>query len=84
MFVTFNLSSFDWAIVLKIWLHVQELLLDCDSLPPIGVLSDNADAEQAIARETLEYAVILAIKSGDKGSFQRYLSSLRPYYTGSR
>lgn len=63
---------------------IQELLLDCDSLPPIVANTANAQAEQAIARETLEYAVILSIKSGDKSSFQRYLSSLRPYYTASR
>lgn len=63
---------------------LQDLLLDCDSLPPIVSNTANAQAEQAIARETLEYAVILSIKSGDKSSFQRYLSSLRPYYTASR
>jgi hypothetical protein len=60
-------------------LNYQELLLDCDSLPP-----SHGAAEQAIAKETLEYAVILSIKCGDKFSFQRYLSSLRPYYTAAR
>mmetsp|Transcript_11809 Transcript_11809/g.11450 ORF Transcript_11809/g.11450 Transcript_11809/m.11450 type:complete len:264 (+) Transcript_11809:76-867(+) len=63
---------------------LKELLLDCDSLPPLGLNSPTAEIEQSIARETLEYAVVLSVKAGDKGSFQRYLSSLRPYYTGAR
>ena len=63
---------------------LKEALLDCDSLPPVAVHRPTADAETAVAKEVLEYAVILSIKAGDKNSFQRYMASLRPYYTAAR
>ena len=46
--------------------------------------SPTAEEERAVAREVYEYAVLLAIQSGDRESFQRYLANLRPYYTGYR
>jgi 26S proteasome regulatory subunit N12 len=63
---------------------LKEALLDCDSLPPVAVHRPTAEAETAVAKEVLEYAVILSIKAGDKSSFQRYMASLRPYYTAAR
>mmetsp|Transcript_25423 Transcript_25423/g.25669 ORF Transcript_25423/g.25669 Transcript_25423/m.25669 type:complete len:264 (+) Transcript_25423:197-988(+) len=57
-------------------------LIEFDSLPPLGIESASAEKERAVAREILEYAVILSIKTKDKEGFQRNLSSLRPYYTG--
>lgn len=76
----------EWTVFLELLRLCisQEVILDCDSLPPVASTSMNSQAEQALAREILEYAVILSIKSGDKVSFQRYLSSLRPYYTATR
>eukprot|EP01041_Mallomonas_annulata_P011590 gene11590-24262_t len=61
---------------------LKALLIDFDSLPPLGIESETAEKERAAAREILEYAVMLSIKTKDKEAFQRYLSSLRPYYTG--
>lgn len=52
-------------------------------MPPLCVETPNAAAERTLAREVLEYAVLLSVKKGDKDAFQRNLSSLRPYYTGS-
>ena len=43
--------------------------------------ASNNESEIVLARETLEYAVILSVKAGDKASFQRYMSSLKPLYT---
>ena len=63
---------------------LKEALLDCDSLPPIALARPNAEVETALAKEILEYAIILSIKAGDKSSFQRYMASLRPYYTAAR
>ena len=72
------------TVALKKLETLKEALLDCDSLPPLVVHRPNADVETAIAKEILEYAVILSIKAGDKSSFQRYMGSLRPYYTAER
>lgn len=58
-------------------------MLELDSLPPLFIDSPTAEGERQIARETLEYAVLLSIKMGDKNAFQRHLSSLRPYYTNN-
>jgi 26S proteasome regulatory subunit N12 len=63
---------------------LKEALLDCDSLPPMALARPNAEVETALAKEILEYAIILSIKAGDKSSFQRYMASLRPYYTAAR
>lgn len=63
---------------------LKEALLDCDSLPPIALARPNAEMETELAKEILEYAIILSIKAGDKSSFQRYMASLRPYYTAAR
>ena len=43
--------------------------------------SPNAKLERQIARDFFEYAVIFSVDRGDSESFQRYLSSLRPFYT---
>ena len=63
---------------------MQLLMLELDSLPPHGQETVNGIAERSVARDFLEYAVIFSIQSNDKESFQRYLSSLRPYYTSHR
>jgi hypothetical protein len=57
------------------------LLLEFDSLPPVAADSSNAAAERALATEVYEHAAILAVNVGDKNAFQRYVLSLRPYYT---
>lgn len=57
-------------------------LMELDSLPPVVLETPNAEEERILARQVYEYAVILAVKDGDKEAFQRYLSTLRPYYTG--
>jgi 26S proteasome regulatory subunit N12 len=56
--------------------------MDLDSLPPVAMETPSAEQERVMAREVFEHAVILAIKSSDKEAFQRFLGSLRPYYTG--
>ena len=56
-------------------------MMDLDSLPPMCIESANAAAERKFAREVYEYAAILSINMEDKESFQRYIASLRPYYT---
>jgi len=56
-------------------------MIELDSLPPLCIESPTAEAERAMARDVLEHAVLLSVRQGDKGSFQRHLSSLRPYYT---
>lgn len=40
-----------------------------------------AASERALACEIFEYGVIFSVNTGDKDAFQRYLLSLRPYYT---
>lgn len=57
-------------------------LVELDSLPPVALESPTAEQERVLARDVYEHAVILAIKSSDKEAFQRYLGTLRPYYTG--
>lgn len=60
------------------------VLIGYESLPPI--LADTPDTlkERVLARETYEYAVILSLKQGNKELFQKYFSSLKPFYMGSR
>lgn len=57
-------------------------LMELDSLPPVVMESPNAEAERILARQVYEHAVILAVKDGNKEEFQRFLSTLRPYYNG--
>ena len=47
----------------------------------LGVNSPSAKLERQIARDFFEYAVVFSVDCGDSESFQRYLSSLRPFYT---
>jgi hypothetical protein len=56
-------------------------MLDLNSLPPMGTETPNASAERQLFAKNLEYAVLLSIGQGDKDNFQKYVSSLRPYYT---
>jgi 26S proteasome regulatory subunit N12 len=60
---------------------LQVQLVELDSLPPLSLESPTAEQERVLAREVYEHAVILAIKNSDKDAFQRYLGTLRPYYT---
>lgn len=59
--------------------ELKAMLIDIDSLPPLCFESPNSLAEQTLARNILEYAVVLSIKQSDKDAFQRNISSLRPY-----
>jgi hypothetical protein len=59
------------------------ILLDYESLPPINIESENAGAQRQYARDALEYTVILSVGLGDKVSFEKYINSLKPYYSGS-
>lgn len=61
---------------------LKEALMSLDSLPPIRLETPNATAERIAAREVLEYAVMLSVILQDKDDFQRYMSMLKPYYTG--
>lgn len=61
--------------------QLKGIMMDLDSLPPMCMESANAAAERKFAREVYEYAAILSINMEDKESFQRYIASLRPYYT---
>lgn len=56
-------------------------MLDLDSLPPLLLNTPNAAEDRAIARQVLEYAVILSVALQDKILFQKNMSALRPYYT---
>lgn len=38
--------------------------------------------ERVLARTVYECAVQVAVQEGDSDGFQRYVSSLRPYYGG--
>ena len=42
----------------------------------------NAVQERILARTVYEYAALIAVQEDDTDSFQRYVSSLRPYYAG--
>lgn len=57
--------------------------MELDSLPPLALDTPGAEQERILAREVYEHAVLLAVKCEDKEAFQRYLATLRPYYTGS-
>ena len=59
----------------------QRMMVEMDSLPPFSADSPNAEQERAFAKEALELAVLLSVNVGDKESFQKYVSCLRPYYT---
>jgi 26S proteasome regulatory subunit N12 len=61
--------------------NFQILMLELDSLPPLGMDSANAREERTVARNFLEYAVLFSIDKGDKDAFQKHLSGLRPFYT---
>ena len=56
-------------------------MLELDSLPPMGFETANAAEERRVFARVLEHAVILSIGQQDKFSFQKYITSLRPYYT---
>ena len=56
--------------------------MNFESLPPLNIETPNAEAERVVARTMYEYAVILAVRENDQYAFQRYVSSLRPYYSG--
>ncbi len=58
--------------------------MNYESLPPLNTETPNAEAERIVARTMYEYAVILAVRENDQYAFQRYVSSLRPYYSGNR
>eukprot|EP00981_Chlorochromonas_danica_P008057 scaffold1948_cov178-Ochromonas_danica.AAC.2 len=56
-------------------------MLDLDSLPPIlANTSPTAKEERQLFQAVLEYSVLLSVYLGDKQAFQKYLSSLQPYY----
>lgn len=55
-------------------------MLELDSLPPMMEDTVNCVEERALAKQVLEYAVLLSINLADKEAFQRHISSLRPYY----
>lgn len=59
---------------------LKKQLIMLDSLPPINAEYENAITERGLALEVYEYAVIYSVKCGDKDSFQRFMSCLRPYY----
>jgi len=69
------------TIAEKLLGEIKKIMLELDSLPPLSMDTPNAASELNFARESLEYAVILSVNMGDKESFQRHMSSLRPYYT---
>jgi len=60
--------------------NLKKKLIMLDSLPPINAEYADAATERGLALEVYEYAVIYSVKCGDKDSFQRYMSCLRPYY----
>jgi len=63
-------------------LELKAVMMEYDSLPPVCAETQNALAERVFAREVYEQSVVLAIISSNKEAFQKYLSALRPYYTG--
>ena len=60
---------------------LQKIMLEMDSLPPMSFDTPNAISERNLAKQVLEYAVILAVNIADKDLFSRHMSCLRPYYT---
>jgi 26S proteasome regulatory subunit N12 len=62
--------------------ELKDIIIGFDALPPLGVESPSAQQERVLARRVYENAVLLAVREGDTDGFQRYVSSLRPYYSG--
>ena len=60
----------------------QDIIINFDSLPPLGVDGPTAQQERVLARSVYECAVQVAVREGDTDGFQRYVASLRPYYSG--
>lgn len=60
------------------------MMMDLDSLPPLLADSPNAAEERNLFRQVLEYAVLLSVNTEDRAGFQRYMSSLHPYYALQR
>jgi hypothetical protein len=60
------------------------MVIQLDTFPGSGLESTQSSAERALTRDFFEHAVILAVEMGDKDSFQKYISSLRPYYNMDR
>ncbi len=56
------------------------MMMELDSLPPLLLQTMNAHEERLLFKHVLEYAVLLAVSTKDKSSFQKYISSLQPYY----
>lgn len=59
-------------------------MIGLNSLPPLNMETPDAANERNIARQVLEYAVLLSISLGDKEDFQRQMSSLKPFYSDLR
>lgn len=59
-------------------------MLEMDSLPPMSFDGPNAVEERSLARQVLEYAVLLSVSVGNKEAFSRHMSCLRPYYANAR
>lgn len=76
------ITNGNYSKALEILNKLKASMIDLESLPPLGIDTEFATEERAVAREILEYAVILSVKMKDKESFQRNISSLRPYYSG--
>lgn len=66
----------------QILAEIKNIIMNFESLPPLNNETPNAEAERVVARTMYEYAVILAVRENDQYAFQRYVSSLRPYYSG--
>lgn len=56
-------------------------MMDLESLPPLCLDTPTAPQERLLFKSVLEYAVLMSVGMKDKASFQRNISSLRPYYT---
>ena len=62
-----SFSSVSSQISLDFYSHTsytQELLLDFDSLPPLGIDSTLANEERQLACEVFEYGVLASVNSG--------------------
>lgn len=59
-------------------------MIEMDSLPPLCMDYNGALEERNIARQVLEYAVLLSVSMGDKEAFSRHISALKPFYGNIR
>lgn len=77
-------SKGDLATCKQLLSRLKRELTKLPALPPMYEQSANAQQQLELARQVLELAVLLAVRQGDEGAFERSYAQLRAYYSDAR